>query len=408
MKKTSTRILTLLLALVMALGALTACGGQEKASEPDSTSVPPKQEEPANPEPQTPPEQPEESTGGELVLEAGMPLDYATGFHIDLYEGGYRMITVGGDTGGQFLVVPEGKSVPEDLDSGVKVLQQPIENVYIASTGMVSLLDAIGALDAVKLVGSEVSGWYIDGVVERMEDGRIEFGGKYSEPDYEQMTAKNIQLHVDTTMVNNNPEVLEKFDELGIPNFVETSSAEGHPLARVEWIKVFGVILGYEEEAQRYFDEQKALLEAATAAESSGKTVAMGYITSSDKCYARNGGDYMAQMIGLAGGEYIRADMKPDEGGNSNLTFEDWYAGFKDADCLFYVNFARSFESLDDMIAYNPLFADFKSVQNGSVWVTSKDFTQSTAAIAAIVSDMNQILASEDGDVTTDHLIRLS
>ena len=122
------------------------------------------------------------------------------------------MITAGSGTGEQYLVVPEGKSVPEDLDSAVKVLQQPIENVYIASTGMVSLLDAIGALDAVKLVGSEVSGWYIDGVVERMEDGRIEFGGKYSEPDYEQMTAKGIQLHVDTTMVNNNPEVLEKFD----------------------------------------------------------------------------------------------------------------------------------------------------------------------------------------------------
>ena len=52
--------------------------------------------------------------------------------------------------------------------------------------------------------------------------------------------------------------------------------------------------------------------------------------------------------------------------------------------------------------------ADFKSVQNGSVWVTSKDFTQSTAAIASIVSDMSQILASEDGDVTTDHLIKLS
>ena len=405
MKKTSTRILPLLLALLTALGALTACGGQEKPSEPENT---PSQQEPAAAGPQTPPEQPEESADGKLVLEGAMPLDYAEGFHIDLYEGGYRMITAGSGTGEQYLVVPEGKSVPEDLDSAVKVLQQPIENVYIASTGMVSLLDAIGALDAVKLVGSEVSGWYIDGVVERMEDGCIEFGGKYSEPDYEQMTAKGIQLHVDTTMVNNNPEVLEKFDELGIPNFVETSSAEGHPLARVEWVKVFGVILGYEEEAQRYFDGQKALLEAATAAESSGKTVAMGYITSSDKCYARNGGDYMAQMIGLAGGEYIRADMKPGEGGNSSLTFEDWYAGFKDADCLFYVNFARSFESLDDMIAYNPLFADFKSVQNGNVWVTSKDFTQSTAAIASIVSDMSQILASEDGDVTTDHLIKLS
>lgn len=40
-------------------------------------------------------------------------------------------------------------------------------------------------------------------------------------------------------------------------------------------------------------------MEDATAAQAYGKTVAMGYITSTDKCYARNGGDYMAQLIGM-------------------------------------------------------------------------------------------------------------
>ena len=32
-----------------------------------------------------------------------------------------------------------------------------------------------------------------------------------------------------------------------------------------------------------------------------GKTVAMGYITSTDKCYARNGGDYIyhAYAVGI-------------------------------------------------------------------------------------------------------------
>ena len=116
----------------------------------------------------------------------------------------------------------------------------------------------------------------------------------------------------------------------------------------------------------------------------------------------------MAQLIGMAGGTYILADMEPEKSGNTNMTFEEWYAGNKDADYLFYVNFARSFASIQEMIDYNPLFADFKAVQDGNVWITSPDFTQSTAAIASILSDMNAILASADGDVTTDHLIKLS
>lgn len=70
MKKTSTRILPLLLALLTALGALTACGGREKPSEPENT---PSQQEPAAAGPQTPPEQPEESADGKLVLEGPCP-----------------------------------------------------------------------------------------------------------------------------------------------------------------------------------------------------------------------------------------------------------------------------------------------------------------------------------------------
>lgn len=349
----------------------------------------------------------EENYDGKLELEGPMTLDYAQNFSIDLYKGGYRMIHAG--TGGlSYLVVPEGMHVPEDLEEDTVVLQQPLTNVYMASSGMVSLIAAIGGLDFVKLVSTDVDGWYIDDVIARMNDGSIAYSGNYKEPDYEMMTAEQIQLHIDTTMIDGYPEVLEKFDELGIPTLVENSSKEGSPLGRVEWVKLFGVLFGMEDEAQKYFEEQKALVEGATATESSGKTVAMGYITSTDKCYARNGGDYMAQMIGMAGGEYILADMAPDETGNSDITFEEWYARDKDADYLFYVNFARKFTSIDEMIEYNPLFADFKSVQEGHVYITSADFTQSTAAIGSIIADMNTILFSEDPEVTTDHLIKLA
>lgn len=398
--KITRRILSLLLAMLMtwSLVACSSAGTGPEATDPDPASGPS----------ETSPAATEESYDGKLVSAGMMELEYAEKFTIELFEGGYRMINAG--TGGyQYLVVPEGMSVPENLGEGVYVLQQPIDKVYMASTGIMSLIDAIGAMDHVALVGTDVSGWYLDNVIAAMENGSILFGGKYSEPDFELMTAHEIQLHVNTTMIDSKPEVLEKFEELGIPSLVEDSSKEGHPLARVEWVKLFGVLFDMEDEANAYFEEQKALVDRATV-DALGKTVAMGYVSSDGtKCYARNGGDYYAQMIGLAGGTYVCADMEPEKGGNSNMTFEEWYAKFKDADYLFYMNFAAKFNSIEEMIAFNPLFADFKAVQNGNVWVTSPDFTQSTAAIASIVVDMNTILSSENPtEVTTDHLIKIS
>lgn len=407
MKKVYTNGLALLLALTMLLSILTACGGSNNQNSNNTSGS--QNNSQTDDQPPTiagddqPPAEPQKVT---LVSQGMMPLDYAENFSIELYEGGYRMIR-GGANDVQLLVVPEGAEIPEELEEGVTVLQQPIDRVYMASTGMVSIIDAIGALDSVKLVATDVDGWYVDGVIEKMNAGDILFSGKYQEPDYELMTANDIQLHIDTTMLDGYPEVIEKFEELEIPTFIEDSSKESHPLARVEWVKVFGVLFGMEDEAQKYFDEQKALMDAA-GGEDTGKTVAMGYIASSGKCYARNGGDYMAHMIGLAGGDYILADVNVEESGNSNMTFEEWYADFKDAEYLFYVNFALGFNSVDEMVEYNPLFADFLAVQEGHVYITSKDFTQSTAAIASIVSDMNTILTSNDPDVTTDHLIKIN
>ena len=409
MKTQTKKWLALLLALALTL-ALTACGGGND-SKPDQDSQQQTQE-PA--EPSTPPEdadgkEDDQNAEGVLISEGMMPMDYTDRISIELFQGGYRMISAG--TGGyQYLVVPEGAAVPEGLDENVKVLQKPITRVYMASTGMESLVDAIGGLDNTPLVGTDIDGWYLENVVAAMEDGRIKFGGKYSEPDFELMADQEIQLHINTTMIDTKPEVLEKFDELGIPSLVEDSSRETHPLARVEWVKLFGVLFDLEDEAIQYFEEQKALVEGATAAEPLGKTVAMGYLsTAGDKCYAVNGGNYHAQEIALAGGTYVCADMEPESGGNSNMTFEEWYAIFKDADYLFYMNFAAKFYTLEEMLESNPLFADFAAVKSGNVWITSPDFTQSTAAIASIVVDMNTILSSDDpGSVTTDHLIKLS
>ena len=261
MKKTFQNWLALALALTMLLSLLAACGGnsQNGGADDQQTNGQQTEEQQAGDndsqtadqtdDTQQPPEN--ETPQPALVSQGFMPLDYAENFSIELYENGCRMIR-GGANDVQRLVVPEGVEVPEEeIGDDVSVLQQPIDRVYMASTGMVSVVDAIGGLDHVKLVATDVDGWYVDGVVEKMNAGEIAFSGNYKEPDYEQMTANDIQLHVDTTMLDGYPEVVEKFEELGIPTFIEDSSQESHPLARVEWVKVFGVLFGLEDRQDR-------------------------------------------------------------------------------------------------------------------------------------------------------------
>lgn len=397
------------LAAIMLGGSMMACG--QKADAPATTPAP---SETVTTEAASAPEQNTEASkaadddvDGELVLDHEVELTYATEFKMTDYKGGYKKFTVAYHDDKEFLIVPEGKQVPGDLADNVVVLQQPIDKITMNSTGMVSLIDAIGGLDHIATVGTDTKGWYLDNVIAKLDAGDIKYSGNYKEPDFEMLTAEGIQLEIDTTMAAGYPDVLAKYDELGIPYFIESSSKEGSPLGRVEWVKLFGAIMGMEDEANTYFDEQVKKVEAVTAADRTDKTVAMFYISSgSDKVYARNGGDYMATMIGMAGGNYIMADVEPEKTGNTSTTFEDVYSRCVDADYLFYVNFALKFNSIEELVAYNSLFGDFKAVKEGNVYVTAPNFTQSTAAIAGIIEDMHTVL-NDPGVETTDSLIKL-
>ena len=400
MKKTMKRLVLLLLTALILVSA-TACA----PSAPSALSVPSPSTTP------TPPATENPDTGdevdGKLIFAREEELQYATEFTLTHYEGGYKEFTVNTATDKKFLIVPEGKSTPDDLDNGTVVLKQPINKICLNSTGMVSLVDAIDGLQSIATVGYDVDSWYIDNVVSMMKSGEIKYSGSYRAPDFEMLTKEGIQLEIDSTMLLNNPDVMEKYDELEIPFFVESSSREGHPLGRVEWVKLFGALLGLEDRANSYFNEQVDKLNAVTAAEKTGKTVAMFYLsTDAQKVYARNGGDYMAQMIELAGGTYIMADVAPEKSGTTAATLEEVYARCVDADYLFYVNFALKFESIDELVEKLPLLADFKAVKEGGVYLTSPNFTQSTAAIGGIIEDMNTVLR-DPGIETTKNLIKL-
>ena len=80
------RIIAMILAALMLVSMLAACGGNESGSSAEFN--------------------------GKLVFDHSMELKYAKCFSVDYYKGGYKLIKLVDDT--EILVVPEGMSVPEE------------------------------------------------------------------------------------------------------------------------------------------------------------------------------------------------------------------------------------------------------------------------------------------------------
>lgn len=338
-----------------------------------------------------------------LVFSHHYQLDYAQQFTADCYEGGYTMVSIP-DSGQKFLVVPQDAAEVDSLPADVTVLRQPVENIYLVSTSVMDLILHLDALDSVTLSGTKAEGWYLPEAKQAMEAGRIAYAGKYSAPDYEQILAANCGLAIENTMILHTPEVKEQLEHFGIPVLVERSSYESGPLERMEWIKLYGILLGKEEQAEQVFAAQEAAIAPLLEQEPTGKSCAFFSLSSNNLATVRKGSDYVAKMIEMAGGAYVFSDLT--DNGNSlatmNLPLEDFYAGAKDADVLIYNSAIEgTIASVSQLTEKFPLLSEFKAVQNGQVWCTSQSLFQQSMELADLILDMNKVFTEGTPDADT-------
>ena len=336
----------------------------------------------------------------ELVFDHACPLDYATQFTADCYEGGYTMLTIA-ESDARFLVVPEDAAEVDGLPADVTVLRQPVENIYLVSTSVMDLLLHLDALDSVAFSGTKAEGWYLPEVKQAMEEGKIAYAGKYSAPDYEQILAAGCRLAIENTMILHTPEVKEQLEHFGIPVLVERSSYESDPLARMEWIKLYGILLGREEQAEQVFSAQETAVQPILSQKPTGKSCAFFSLTTNNLATVRKGSDYVARMIEMAGADYVFADLT--DSGNSlstmNLPLEDFYAGARDADFLIYNSTIEGVVSTtDELVAKCSLLADFKAVQNGHVWCVAQSFFQQSMELADFILELHRLFTEDAPD----------
>ena len=120
-KKLKYKILSIFAATVMTFTAITPVWAEEENLEADASG-------------ETSSDTSEKSAAPEiagLTYESAMDLSFAECFDVYYYNDGYKLLDIHDDA--RYLIVPEGKEAPDDLDPEIQILQQPLDTIYMAA-----------------------------------------------------------------------------------------------------------------------------------------------------------------------------------------------------------------------------------------------------------------------------------
>lgn len=335
---------------------------------------------------------------GKLISEGMMDIKYATQFTIEQFQGGYRLIrTTYIDE--PTLIVPEGMSIPSDLEEGTQIIQLPVTTSYIETSNLTAVSDGIGAIEKVTLIGQDTT-WRFQSILDQLESKHTLFVGNNSSCDYEMIAANIPQF----ALLNGfDEDQYTKLKQFGIPVIIGENTSEPGLFARMEWMRLLGVLFGMEEEAETYYEAQMAQIESIQSEENTGLIVGIGgFSASSGKYSTRYSGDFQADYVRFAGGIYNFSDLEPEKGGNATVTAEDFYLNFKDCDIIIWTSNIPDDGSMADLVKAYPSIIDFKAYQNNRIYEQANIFIQLGAANPAqVVSDIHTLLTSENPEVST-------
>jgi len=404
-KRTVFLVILLCLAMVFSLSACGSSGGAGgEASDPgqqDSQAGDPGQEDQAGEAAGTAPE-----IKG-LTFESEVERYYADQFNVFRYEGGYKYFHI--VNGDDFFLVPEGGTVPDGLDEKVTVLQAPIENIYLAATAQMALFLSMDGADSIRMTSLRQDGWTYDEPKKLLDEGKMVFAGKYSEPDYELLLDEECGLAIESTMIYHTPEVKEMLEDLGIPVLVDRSSYESNPLGRMEWIRFYGELIGKEAEADAFVEAQRAAVDGLEDFPNTEKTVAFFYISTDGKANVRSSEDYIPTMIEMAGARYIFKDVA-DESGRSTvpMTIESFYDIARDADYIIYnAAIDGSVTNMEELLAKDPILSEMKAVKENNCWSSGGSMYQRTDIAGDMIMDLHILFTEDDPEGKLQYITKL-
>lgn len=198
-----------------------------------------------------------------------------------------------------------------------------------------------------------------------------------------------------------------RYEELGIAVINITEYLEQHPLAKAEWIKVFGLFLNEEEKAEQIFEAITTSYLQIKSKKSGHASTAFFGEPFKGQWNQPSGSSYMSHLLKDAGYQYIWKDSLIDK--NLELSFEEVYNNAIDADYWFLAAPKKKNFALKDLINEDARYKNFKSVQDGNVYLCNTAevdyFGSGTLEPQVILKDL--ISASEDRGASGKYFVKL-
>lgn len=263
-----------------------------------------------------------------------------------------------------FLLVPADRDLPASLPEGT-VLRTPLERSVVYTSVHSSLIDQLGALDAIAGVCDSK---YITkpSVRQQIDSGKIADCGSTATPNIE----KILQLRPDAILLSafENSNDHNKVGQIGIPIIDCIDYMETSPLARAEWMRFFGRLYGKGAEADSLFDATERAylaLKAKTAKVDKRPAVLteMIYGQSWDVAGALS---TTGVYIEDAGGKNPFDTYK--RSGSIKLSPEEVLFKAMDADVWMLKYWQKDAPRLSQLAADNEVYAKFRAFAEGNVY----------------------------------------
>jgi iron complex transport system substrate-binding protein len=243
-------------------------------------------------------------------------------------------------------------------------IRAPARRIACLAAVHVGFLAALG--EAGRIVAVDAGRHVYDaGVRARVAERRVVEVGSGSGLNVERLLAAKPDLVLANAVGASENAALDRLRRAGVPVLVTAEWMENHPLARAEWIRLIGLLVGAEKRADSLF----AVVEAGYRRRAEDArmrqpkpTVLLG-APFRDQWVVAGGRSFMARLLQDAGAEYLWA--ADTTAGGVPLGFEAVLARARGAEVWLHPG---EWRGLDDGFKRDARFAAFSAFKRGDVY----------------------------------------
>lgn len=296
-------------------------------------------------------------------------LKYAKGFSVDYYDD-YKVIHIlqpwqGASKEFSYILISEEElaktSFPKNTYDGIII--DPLDRIVVTSTTHLPALELLEETKA--LVGFPGTDYISSNTIRQaIAAGNVRDLGQNESLNTEVL----IELNPDVIVGFGVDEVNKAFstaEKAGIPVIYNGDWVESSPLAKAEWLKLFGVLLNKEKQADSIFKRiEKNYIDAMQLAQQTkhSPTILSGAMHN-DVWYLPKGSSTEAQLLKDAHTSYIWENTKGE--GSLALSYETVLDKAKSADIWLNPSIFSSYTSLKDA---NQLYTNFEAFASKNIF----------------------------------------